>query len=129
MSKAQEVVYALVGAGDFAVEKVANVRKVADRKSNTKLYKDFVKRGRSLSTKVKNSSAGKQVAEQTEPVRTQVQGAVKTVGKAFGVNVVSWPSSRRSTTRSTTKSAPRKTATRKTATRKPTTRKATSKAS
>ncbi len=125
MSKAQEVVYALVGAGDFAVEKVTNVKKIADRRNNSKVYKDFVKRGRSVSTKVKNSTAGKQVAEQTEPVRAQVQDAVKTVGKAFGVNVVSWPKSRPTRNRSTAKSSPRKS----TAKRTSTTRKTTSKAS
>ena len=118
MAKAQELIYAVVGAGDFAVDKVKGVRKVADRRSNQKLYKDFVKRGRSLSTKVKNSTAGKQVVARTEPAREQLEDAFKSVTKAFGVNVVAWPkgSTRGKTTarksngaRKTTKSTARKT--------------------
>ena len=108
MAKAQEVLYAVIGAGDFAVDKVKGVRRVADRKANQKLYKDFVKRGRSVSTTVKNSAPTKQVAAQTEPARKQVEDAFKSVTKAFGVNVVAWPKSRpqrRTTPRKTTGSA------------------------
>lgn len=108
MSKAQEIIYAVVGAGDFAVDKVKNVTSIADRKANEKRYRDFVKRGRTLSTKVKNSTPGKQIAAQTEPVKTQVEDAFKTVTKAFGVNVVAWPK-RRPAKRTATRSTARKT--------------------
>ncbi|MBA2725493.1 MAG: hypothetical protein H0U53_05845, partial [Actinobacteria bacterium] len=53
MANAQEIMYAVVGAGDFAVDKVKTIGSIADRKANQKRYRDFVKRGRSLSTKVK----------------------------------------------------------------------------
>ena len=120
MAKAQELIYAVVGAGDFAVDKVKNVRKVADPKVNKKLYRDFIKRGRTVSTKVKNAPTTKKVAAQTEPVRTKAEDAFKSVTKAFGVNVVSWPkrpASRKSST-------PKKKSTAKKTTRKTTTAKA-----
>jgi hypothetical protein len=120
VTKAQEVLYAVVGAGDYAAEKVTGVRSLVDRKANQKRYRDFIKRGRSVSTKVKNSKPVKEVASQTEPARKQVEDAAKSVGKAFGVNVVSWPSKRRT--------ASRPAATRKT-TRKTTAKKSTAKAS
>lgn len=128
MAKAQEIIYAVVGAGDFAVDKVKTVGTIADRKANQKRYRDFVKRGRTLSTKVKNSTPGKQIAAQTEPVKVQVEDAFKTVTKAFGVNVVAWPKKRpaartanRSTARKTTgtrKSPARRSTAKKTNTRK-----------
>lgn len=111
MPKAQELLYAVVGAGDFAVDKVKNVKTVADRKKNQKLYNDFVKRGRSLSTKVKNSTPGKQVRTQTEAARKQLDDAAKSIQKTLGVNIQSWPK-------------PRKTSTKKKTTAKKTTAKA-----
>jgi hypothetical protein len=115
------LVYAVVGIGDLAVEKVRSVRRFADRQETKKVYTEAIKRGRTLSRKAQNTSAGKKVVVQTEIARQQLQDTTKTVTKAFGVNVVSWPTSR--TGRS------RKTATRKTAARKTAARKTTSKAS
>lgn len=107
MAKAQELVYAVVGAGEFAVDKAKGITKLADRKKNEKLYKDFVKRGRTVSTKVRNSKPGKQFTVQTELVKDKATDAAKSVTKAFGVNVVSWPKSRKTT--STKPSAAKKT--------------------
>lgn len=102
MAKAQELVYAVVGAGEFAVDKAKGITKIADRKKNEKLYKDFVKRGRTVSTKVRNSKPGKQITAQTEVVKDKAADAAKSVTKAFGVNVVSWPKSRKTTSRKAT---------------------------
>lgn len=102
MPKAQELLYAVVGVGDFAVDKVKNVRTVADRKKSRKLYNDFVKRGRTLSTKVKNSTPGKQVRSQTETARKQLDDAAKNLQKTLGVNIQSWPKSRKSSTKKST---------------------------
>lgn len=126
MAKTQEVLYAVVGASDFAVDKVKSIRKVADRKRNEKLYNDLVKRGRTLSRQVKNSKPGRQVRTGTEVAKEQLNDAAKNVGKALGVNVVSWPTTRRSTAR---KSAASQSATRKSTARKKTTRKKTAAAS
>lgn len=126
MTKAQEILYAALGAGDFAVDKVKGVRRITDRKTNQKLYKDFVKRGRGVTTQVKNSTPGKELTARTEPVRSQAEEALKTVTKAFGVNVVAWPKRRPAARKS---SPARKPAARKTSTRKSTTRKSTTKTS
>jgi len=83
MAKAQELIYAVVGAGDFAAEKVRNVRRVADRKNSQKLYRDFVKRGRSVWTQVRSSGPTKQAIAQTKTARTQVKAAATSVTKAF----------------------------------------------
>ena len=115
MAKAQEVLFAVVGAGDLAIDKVKGIRKVADRKRNEKMYEDLVKRGRTLSTQVKNSKPGKQVRTGTEVAKEQINDAAKNVGKALGVNVVTWPKPRRSSARRSgaTKSTARKGTTRR----------------
>lgn len=81
-TKTQELVYAVIGAGDYALEKVGNVRKVTDRKVTTKFYNDFVKRGRTLSTRIKNSGPTKRAVAQTKTARTQVKAAATSVTKA-----------------------------------------------
>jgi hypothetical protein len=85
MAKAQELVYAVVGAGDFAIDKVKDAGKF-DRKKTEKLYKDFVKRGRTLSTKIRNSAPSKRAVAQTKTARSQVKAAATSVGKAVGAN-------------------------------------------
>jgi hypothetical protein len=85
MAKAQEMIYAVVGAGDFTVQKVRDLSKV-DRKSSQNVYKDFVKRGKRLSTGVKNSAPTKQAIERTKTARTQVKAATTSVGKAVKAN-------------------------------------------
>ena len=86
MPKSENVVYALVGAGDFALEKVKNVRSI-DRKRSEKLYNDFVKRGHKLSTSIKNARPSKQAIEQTKVARSQMKAAATSIRKAVGANV------------------------------------------
>jgi hypothetical protein len=83
VEKAQEILYAVLGVGDFAVEKARTVRRIADRETNQKLYRDFVKRGRGLTTRVRNSGPTKQAVAQTKVARTQVKAAATSVGKAI----------------------------------------------
>src|SRR3954451_16105465 len=84
--KGDEFLYAVVGAGDFALEKVRNAGKLADRKTSQKYYKDFIKRGRSLSTKIRNSAPTKAAANQTKTARSQVKAASTSVTKAAGAS-------------------------------------------
>jgi hypothetical protein len=86
MPKAQELFYAAVGAGDFAIEKVKGTRKLADRKTSTKIYKDFVKRGKALSTRIRTSGPTKQALAQTKAARAQVKAAATSVTKAARAN-------------------------------------------
>lgn len=86
MAKTQELIYAVVGVGDFALEKAKNVTKVTDRKTTAKLYKDFVKRGRGISTKVRNSAPTKQAVAQTKTARTQIKAATTSLTKAVRAN-------------------------------------------
>jgi hypothetical protein len=86
MARAEEILYAVVGAGDFAVEKLVDVRKIADRNSTEKVYDDFIKRGRSLSKKIRNSAPTKQAVAQTKTARTQVRAATTSLTKAVKAN-------------------------------------------
>ena len=86
MAKAQELFYAAVGAGDFAIEKVKGTRKLADRKVSSKLYKDFVKRGKVLSTRIRTSGPTKQAVAQTKAARAQVKAVATSVTKAARSN-------------------------------------------
>lgn len=85
MAKAQEVLFAVVGIGELAAEKVRKAGTI-DRKSTLKLYRDFVKRGRTVTTKVRNSGATKQAVAQTKVARVQVKAAATSVTKAMGAN-------------------------------------------
>ena len=86
MPKAQEMLYAVVGAGEVAMEKIVDARQVIDRQRSQKAYNDFVKRGRTLSTKIKNSGPSKQAKEQTKVARSQVKAAATSVSKAVRAN-------------------------------------------
>ena len=84
--KAQEWIYAAVGVGDFVIDKVKDVRKVADRKTTQKFYNDFVTRGKTLSTRVRNSAPTKQAIAQTKTARSQVKAAATSVTKAVSAD-------------------------------------------
>jgi hypothetical protein len=91
MAKAQEVLYALVGAGDFTMQKVRDLSKI-DAKGSQEVYEDFVKRGKRLSTKVRNSASTKRAIEQTKTAQTQVKAAATSVGKAIKLGAQQGPS-------------------------------------
>ena len=79
----QEIWYAVVGAGDFVIDKARDARKLADRDATTKIYGDFVERGKTLTTRIQNSAPTKQAVEQTRIARSQVKAAATSATKAF----------------------------------------------
>jgi len=83
MAKTQELLYAVVGAGDFAVEKA---KALADREATEKVFEDLVKRGRVLSTKIKSSAPTKQAIAQTKTARAQAKAAATSATKAVRAN-------------------------------------------
>ncbi len=85
MLKGENLVYALVGAGDYAIDKVKNVRSF-DRKKSEKLYNDFVGRGRKLSSSIRTARPSKRAVEQTKVARSQVKAAATSVRKAVSAN-------------------------------------------
>lgn len=87
MAKTQELLYAVIGAGDLTVEKVRGLRELADRKQTEKVYKDFVKRGRTISTRIRNSAPTKTAVAQTKTARSQVKAAATSVRKAVKADV------------------------------------------
>ncbi len=87
MAKGQEVLYAIVGIGDFAIEKATNLPKLADRVTTQKTYDDFIKRGRDFSKKIRNAAATKRAVAQTKTARSQIKAATTSVSKAVQANV------------------------------------------
>ena len=85
MAKTQEILYAVVGAGDLAIERIRGIRDI-DPKAATKAYSDVVARGEKLSKKIRNSAPTKQAAAQTKTARTQVKAATTSVSKAIRAN-------------------------------------------
>lgn len=79
MPKTQELLYAIVGAGDFTVDKV---KELADGKQTEKFYKDFVKRGRTISKRIQTSGPTRNAVAQTKIARSQVKAAATSVRKA-----------------------------------------------
>jgi len=87
MANTQELFYAFVGLGDATVERIKGISIAPpDRKKTQKLYKDFVKRGRSLSSRIKTSAPTKQAISQTKAARTQVKAAATSVTKAVAAS-------------------------------------------
>ena len=86
MAKAQDMLYAVVGAGDYALEKAREATASADRTKAQQAYRDFVQRGRTLSTKIKSSTPTKRAVAQTKAARGQVRGAATSVRKAVRAN-------------------------------------------
>jgi len=85
MAKTQELLYAVVGAGDFAIDKARKLRSI-DTKAASTVYSDFVKRGEKLSKKIRNSAPSKQAVAQTKTAKTQVKSAATSVSKAIRAN-------------------------------------------
>jgi hypothetical protein len=82
MSRTKEILYAVVGAGDFAVERVKGARRVAD----PALYADFVARGRDLSGRIGKSAPTKRAVASTRTARSQARAAATSVRKAVAAN-------------------------------------------
>jgi hypothetical protein len=87
MAKGQEILYAIVGIGDLAVEKASVLPKLADPDSTRQAYDDFIKRGRAFSKKIRNSAATKRAMDQTKTARTQIKAATTSVSKAVQANL------------------------------------------
>lgn len=86
MPKFENVLYAVVGAGDLALEKALSARDIVDRDRNQAVYKDFVARGRNLSRRITGARPTKQAVHQTKVARSQVRAAATSVRKAVDAN-------------------------------------------
>ena len=82
MSKEKEVLYAVVGAGDYTVSKVKDVRKIVD----PALYSDFVARGREVSGRIGKSAPTRRAVDRTRTARSQAKAAATSVRKAVRAN-------------------------------------------
>lgn len=82
MPKAKEVLYAVVGAGDFTIEKVKDARRIVD----PALYSDFVARGRDISGRIGKSAPTRRAIDRTRTARSQAKAAATSVRKAVGAN-------------------------------------------
>ena len=82
MPKTHELIYAVVGAGDFTVEKVRDLRLLTDLRQTQEVYTDFVKRGRTITKRIQDSAPTKNAVAQTKTARSQVKAAATSVRKA-----------------------------------------------
>jgi hypothetical protein len=86
VAKSQGFIYALVGAGDLALERLMKTRAVVERARSREVYDDVVTRGRKLSTRIQRSAPSKQAAAQTKAARAQLKAATTSLGKAVQTN-------------------------------------------
>lgn len=86
MARTREVLYAVVGTGDLALERLKKARAVMDSERSREVYNDVVTRGRSLSTRIQRSAPSKQAAAQTKVARSQLKAAATSIGKAVRSN-------------------------------------------
>lgn len=82
MTKTKEVLYAVIGAGDLAIEKAKDVRRVVD----PSVYSDLVSRGRDLTGRIAKAAPTKKAVEQTRTARSQAKAAATSVRKAVRAN-------------------------------------------
>jgi hypothetical protein len=82
-AKPQDLLYAIVGVGDYAIEKARAAKIIRDRKSAEKYYSDFIKRGRKLSKSIRSSAPTKRAIAQTKTARSQVKAATTSITKAL----------------------------------------------
>jgi hypothetical protein len=82
MPKSKEVLYAVVGAGDFTIEKARDIRRIVD----PSLYSDFVARGRDISGRIGKSAPTRRAMDRTRTARSQAQAAATSVRKAVRAN-------------------------------------------
>lgn len=87
MPKPQELIYVVVGAGDFTVQKVRDLRGLTDLNQTREVYSDFVARGRTISKRIGNSAPTKNAVAQTKTARSQVKAAATSVRKAVKADV------------------------------------------
>ena len=80
--KTREVLYAVVGAGDFTIEKVKDARRIFD----PSLYSDFVSRGRDISGRIGKSAPTRRALDRTRTARSQAKAAATSVRKAVRAN-------------------------------------------
>ena len=91
MEQWKKAYYAVLGTGDFAVEKglgfvdrARRIRKV-DGDDVSQAYTDLAKRGEKVIRKVTRSKPAKRAAEGTKQASRQLKGAVTSVRKALGI--------------------------------------------
>ena len=82
MTKTKEVLYAVVGAGDFTIAKVKDARRIVD----PSLYSDFVARGRDISGRIGKSAPTRRAIDRTRTARSQAKAAATSVRKAVRAN-------------------------------------------
>ncbi len=82
MTRTKEVLYAAIGAGDLAVEKVKGLRRTVD----PSLYSELVERGRDLSGRIAKSAPTKKAVDRTRTARSQAKAAATSVRKAVTAN-------------------------------------------
>ena len=85
-NRGSELLYAVVGAGDFALEKARNAPTIVTTKARTKLYKDFVKRGQTLTRQIGTAAPTRQAVAQVKTARSRVKAAGTSVAKAIRAN-------------------------------------------
>ena len=82
MTRTKEMLYAAVGAGDLAVEKVKDVRRIVD----PSVYSDLVGRGRDLTGRIAKAAPTKRAVDRTRTARSQAKAAATSVRKAVRAN-------------------------------------------
>lgn len=82
MTRTKEMLYAAIGAGDLAVSKVRDVRKIVD----PEVYSELVGRGRDLTGRIAKAAPTKRAVDTTRTARSQAKAAATSVRKAVKAN-------------------------------------------
>jgi hypothetical protein len=82
MTRTKEMLYAVIGAGDLAVDKARDVRKILD----PSVYSDLVGRGRDLTGRIAKAAPTKKAVDRSRTARSQAKAAATSVRKAVRAN-------------------------------------------
>lgn len=88
MTTLKKAPYAVIGTGEFAVEKARSLLGKARSTGRTdieKAYEDLANRGEGLVKRIRRSKPAKRAADGTRQATRQLKGAATSIRKAFGL--------------------------------------------
>ncbi|MGH2724239.1 MAG: hypothetical protein ACRDI0_08215 [Actinomycetota bacterium] len=83
MDQIKKAFHAVLGSGDFAVEKSKELADAA-RRNSVRAYADLAGRGERVANRVRRTKPAKRAAEGTRQAARQVKGAYTSIRKAVG---------------------------------------------
>ncbi len=94
MDQVKKAFHAVVGSGDFLMEKSRELTAAA-RHTSARTYKDLAGRGEKVVNRVQRAKPARRAAEGTKQAKSQLKGAYTSLRKAVGAEPATRTSTRK----------------------------------